>query len=186
MSIRSVPKAEWLVFALTLLFLCPVDVSARAHVLVSVEKCAWLATDIVVVTKRRNLNGNVTVIESLLGSLQPGASLHIRELASFKPEKSRQIKCMDDGLSLGDCPKNDGKAAFVSGFRIVLFLRKRANPSSNGWSAITAVWIEQGVAYGLWDGDSDWSGTLASIGSEGNLREAAGKVARAKAWLGVR
>ncbi|MGH9760897.1 MAG: hypothetical protein ACREAC_08640 [Blastocatellia bacterium] len=61
-------------------------------------------------TERHKLNGNVSVIESLLGSLQPGASLHIRELASFKSEKSRQKKCMDDGLSLGDCPKNDGKA----------------------------------------------------------------------------
>lgn len=91
---------------------------------------------------------------------------------------------MDNALHLGDCP-DDQTPKIVSGSRIVLFLPKLSNPATGEWSAIGAVWIEKGVAYGLWDGDSTWSGMFASVGSEESVRETVAKVASAKAWLGV-
>ena len=155
-----------------LLFFCPFIVNAKIHSVISIEDCTWLASHIIIVTEGSDIDGQVTILESWQGNLQPGDTLNIAELANFKSEESRHIECMSMVLHLGKCL--DSTPKLVSGSKIILFLRNK--PDSNNWSAIGAVWIEQEVAYGLWDGNKSWEGTFASIGSEASIKDTVTKV----------
>jgi hypothetical protein len=110
--------------------------------------------------------------------------LNVPELATFSSEQSRHIKCMQtpDLGNLGECP--EGSVQFVSGRRIILFLGpeiKRAS-ADRGW-AIGALWIEQGEAYGLYDIEAPWKGTLTTYGTEASVRDRVANVAREKEGL---
>jgi len=79
------------------------------------EESAWLATDIVVVTEGKKIDGVVQVTETLKGDLKPGATLTLPELAEFKAKEARQID--KDGWG------RTGPDQFVTGNRMILFLR---------------------------------------------------------------
>jgi quercetin dioxygenase-like cupin family protein len=150
-----------LFLALALLILYPFIAEAKSHIVTDIQYCAREATQIVVVTEGDKIDGKVTILASWKGDLIPATRLAIPELAKFKSQVSRHIECFDTGLDWNKCP--EGTPKFVTGSKIVLFLAKQG---SKNWSAIGAVWIEQRIAYGLWDGNKSWEGTLASIGSE--------------------
>jgi len=153
------------------LLLCGATANAKIHTLIGIDDCAWVATHIVIVTEGEQIDGVVSVLESWQGDLRPGDVLVIPELERFKSEESRRVKVMDIANYLEE--PQEGSLKFVSGSRIVLFLRGKAG--SEKWFAIGGVWIEEGKAYGLWDGDQRWSGVFASIGTEASLREAAAR-----------
>src|ERR1043166_250742 len=131
--------------AVILFALCPLIVSAKLHIVISVDDFAWLATHIVVVTEGDEIDGQVMVLESWQGDLKPGDSINIPELAKLKSEQSRHIECIDMFTYLGKC--SDTTPQFVSGSRIIVFLRKKTSElRSEKWSAIGGVWIEQEIA----------------------------------------
>ncbi len=167
---------------LTLILSCSYTLSAKTHVVISIDDFSWFATHIVVVTEGDEIDGQVTVLESWQGDLKPGDSLNISELAKFKSQESRHIECLNIVLHLGKC--SDTTPEFVSGSRIILFLRNLVRQSgSANWHSIGAAWIEQGEAYGLWDGDRAWDGIFAKVGSEGSVRDAIEKVTYEKQGL---
>lgn len=51
------------------------------------EESSWRATDIVVVTEGKEIDGVVQVIETWKGELKPGSTLTIPELAEFKAKR---------------------------------------------------------------------------------------------------
>jgi hypothetical protein len=82
------------------------------------EESSWRATDIVVVTEGKDIDGVVQVIESWKGDLKPGSTLTIPELAEFKTKDARLI----DNWSWNN---NARPSEFVTGDRMILFLRDR-------------------------------------------------------------
>src|SRR4030095_3388719 len=55
------------------------------------EDNTWNATHIVVATEGKTIDGVFRVLESWKGDLNPGDSIKIPELASFKPASSRTV-----------------------------------------------------------------------------------------------
>jgi hypothetical protein len=158
--------------AFALLILCSFIANGKNHFVFNVEDCSWHASHIIVVTEGDKIDGQVMVLESWRGQIQPGESLFVPELAKFKSQASRKIECISGNYPI-ECP--DGTPKFVSGSKIVVFLRSK--PNLKEWIAIGAVWIEQGEAYGLWDDSPPWeNGMLASIGSEVSVERTVTKV----------
>lgn len=105
---------------ITLLFLLTVSSAASAGIRPSFdpEGCSWRATDIVVVTEGSQIDGNLKVRETWKGDLKPGQMISVPELASFKEQAARLI------YSSAWYDKDyDGKPRYVSGERLILFLR---------------------------------------------------------------
>jgi hypothetical protein len=82
------------------------------------EDSSWRATDIIVVTEGKEIDGVVQVLETWKGDLKPGSTLKISELAEFK---SKDIRLVDNH----SFRENRGPDEFVSGDRMILFLRDR-------------------------------------------------------------
>jgi hypothetical protein len=85
--------------------------------------CTWNATHIVVATEGDQIDGRLTVLESWRGDLGPGAVISIPELASFKSQSSREIKTGPFAI------KSDDPKRYVTGSRMILFLKKKAESS---------------------------------------------------------
>lgn len=83
---------------------------------------SWFATHIVVAQASKTFDGNFTILESCKGDLKKGETLWIPELALFASEKERK---MSDGF--GESKNNK----FVTGQRIILFLRRMEYPWRN-------------------------------------------------------
>jgi hypothetical protein len=90
------------------------------------EVCSWRATDIVVVTEGKEIDGVFTVLESLKGDLKPGQTIEIPEMAEFKSKDARLINGPWYEQQRGK-PKE-----YVTGDRMILFLRDSAK--SQLWS----------------------------------------------------
>src|SRR5690606_10722376 len=108
------------------------------------EECAWHATDIVVVTEGKEIDGEVRVLETWTGERKRGETLSIPDLAGFARDDARAIW---DGAE-----KDTGKR--VSGDRIVLFLRRKDNEwvGAQGEEryagiGIASAWIDGGKAH---------------------------------------
>jgi Surface antigen variable number repeat len=129
----------------------------------NLETCSWNATDIVVATEGKRIDGVFSVLESWKGDLNPGDTIRVPELASFQPEPSRAI-------SDAWYQKEKSPHLVVTGERMILFLKRdshesapetdngnpRSAPSINWRSAsffdemnVSVVWIEQGQAFGF-------------------------------------
>src|SRR6266508_1230362 len=66
-------------------------VSAGIRPSFGIEVCSWNATHIVVATEGKTIDGVFRVLESWRGDLNPGDTIKIPELASFKPRSSRAV-----------------------------------------------------------------------------------------------
>lgn len=53
------------------------------------QESAWRATDVVLVTEGKEIDGVVEVIETLKGDLKPGVTLTLPDLAEFKTKEAR-------------------------------------------------------------------------------------------------
>lgn len=77
------------------------------------QTSSWRATDIVVVTEEKQIDGVVKVIESWKGDLKAGQVLTLPELAEFKSKQARMVHKWP----------TDESSEYVSGVTMVLFLR---------------------------------------------------------------
>jgi len=101
----------------SLLFLLVICDSAFAGIRPSftVEQCSWHATDIVVVTEGKVIDGVFTVIETWKGDLKPGETITIPELEQFKEKDARLINRWWNET-------RSGPSEYVTGERMILFL----------------------------------------------------------------
>lgn len=159
------------------------------------EESAWLATDIVVVTEGKAIDGVVQVIETLKGDLKPGAILTLPELAEFKAKEARLI---DNGSWL-----KTGPDRFITGNRMILFLRDQTkipaeDEEQNGsvetegkslrWSGAhplareikySTAWIEEEKLYALFQLTNPGPSVLCRTSLTGtSLRNLIGRVTR--------
>jgi Surface antigen variable number repeat len=124
----------------------------------SPQGCSWRATDIVVVTEGSEIDGKFKVLETWKGDLKPGQTISVPELAKFKGQETRVLP------STWRDYEGDGKPEYVTGERMILFLRdaekvpddpdddasasrwKGTNPMGSDMKYST-VWIENGKVY---------------------------------------
>lgn len=168
-----------------LIFISAPSNSAKIHSRISVEVCANLASHVVIVSVSDNFNGELIVRDSWKGDLKPGQIINIPELKSFKSLESRSIQCPDSILLCGQ----DGPQQYVTGSRLILFLKKRIAPIKNesgartgsgpAWDGVdrlsitqTIIWIEGEESFAFFDSDEDKRGILANFGlTEEEIKE---------------
>lgn len=126
----------------------PREAAASAAPDFDLLECAWRASHVVLATEGRRIDGRLTVIESWVGALPPGAPLDLPRLAAFAPRAGRRA----------------GDGIVVSGARVLLFLTTDAAAGTLGSSTDrgdleqSLCWIEGGRAYAL-DGPRNRFGT---------------------------
>jgi hypothetical protein len=125
------------------------------------ETCSWNATDIVVATEGKKIDGVFRVLEAWKGDLNPGDTIKVPELASFQSEASRVVQSPW-------YEKETKDRVIVTGERMVLFLKRDAQTAvtetasaapgpthSIKWKSaslfdemsVSVVWIEEGRAF---------------------------------------
>ena len=112
----------------TLLFFLAVSTPVLAGIRPSFspEGCSWRATDIVVVTEGSEIDGNFKVLETWKGDLKPGQTISVPELGQFKEKDARSI------YSRSWVEKeSDSRPRYVSGERMILFLRDANKPQGD-------------------------------------------------------
>lgn len=154
--------SSYCLFSTLLLILSYSPVSAGIRPSFVLETCAWNATDILVATEGKKIDGVFRVLETWKGDLNAGDTIKIPELALFLSESSRNVS--DSWYQ-----REKSSPTTVTGERMVLFL-KRAHPlvpdSSNDaqllsptikWLStspydgmdVSVVSIEQGQTFGF-------------------------------------
>lgn len=146
-----------LTFVLLLLVLPP-SASAGIRPSFYAEECSWQATDIVVVTEGKKIDGIFEVLETWKGDLKPGETIAIPEMAEFESKDARLID------KWNWLEKEKQPPEYVTGERMILFLRdakkvpedpdqsKEVKRSSRWISAnsmgnemkYSTVWVEKG------------------------------------------
>jgi len=152
------------------------------------QASSWEATDIVVATEGKQIDGVLRVLEVWKGDLTVGDAIKIPALAAFAPESSRVVKTSFD-------QPDNGSRIVVSGQRMVLFL-KREGPAisptesiagsfrttSINWSPTgvfkefktSIAWIEEGKSFAFEQLDNPGPSLLTDINeSEDKLKSRA-------------
>ena len=191
----------------SLLFLLTVSSAASAGLRPSFdpEGCSWRATDIVVVTEGSQIDGNFKVLETWKGDLKPGQMISVPELASFKDQAARLIYS-----SAWYDTEHYGKPRYVSGERMILFLRDANKPhddteddtrrtresdtNTGCWKPTNPVgtemqystaWIENGKVYCFVQIMNPGESVLVSSGTETELKTEVDCVVSTQASLNV-
>ena len=132
-------KLSGLILFTFLLFVS--NISAGIRPSFTLDTCSWNATHIVIATEGEEIDGKFTILESLKGDLNYGETVYIPEFASFKEESLRQVKEWNS--------ENPLSSKYVSGARMILFLKKNPNSKQLWESAdpfkefkVSVVWIE--------------------------------------------
>src|SRR5262245_46364145 len=117
-------KPKYFAFILLTLILLSAS-QARAGIRPSfdLDTSAWNATDIVVATEGKKIDGVFRVLETWKGDLSVGDTISIPALASFGPETSRVVSDLR-------YQKEKGPRIVVSGDRMVLFLKREPHQSA--------------------------------------------------------
>jgi surface antigen-like variable number repeat protein len=110
-------KTLYTLTSFAVMLLAAVSVSAGIRPSFDLVGSSWHATDIVVVTEGKQIDGVFTVLETWKGDLKPGATISISEMGEFKDKDVRQA-------TKGSLIENGGPAAaeYVTCERMVLFL----------------------------------------------------------------
>jgi hypothetical protein len=111
------------------------------------DDVGWNATHVLVASEGESIDGTLTVIESWVGTVEPGTELHLSGLEVFAHPYLREIR------SWGDA-RDKGKS--VTGRRMIVFL-KRDPAGGDAWLPaaqwggfkVSVCWIESGLAFGL-------------------------------------
>lgn len=152
---------------------------------------SWRATDIVVVTEGKEIDGVVKVIETWKGDLKPGQVLTLPELAEFKTRNARLVHRW---------PTNESPE-YISGATMILFLRDAKIPAEpddeedsrltdakrtgERWQAAnpagdeikySTVWIEKGKAYCFVQIINPGPSLLVACGPEAELKPEVSRV----------
>jgi len=118
----------------------------------SLEHCAWQATHIVIATEGNKIDGKVTVLESWKGDLRAGEVISVPELASFKSQSSREVKSGIFDIKRDEPPK------YVTGSRMILFLKKKDRPAEASNDPSRGLQIEY-----QWEPAANWGGMNVSV-----------------------
>jgi surface antigen-like variable number repeat protein len=94
-----------------------ISVSAGIRPSFILEGSAWRATDIVVVTEDKQIDGVFKILETWKGDLKPGETITIPEMEEFKSKEARLIHSWDWVQQKAD------PAEYVTCERMILFLR---------------------------------------------------------------
>jgi len=181
-------KPKYLNFiALTFILISVSQARAGIRPSFSLESSSWDATDIVVATEGKNIDGVLRVLETLKGDLATGDVIKIPELGSFKSESSRTVS--KDWL-----PRGFSSPFIVTGDRMVLFLRRESvalvknteesvahSSASIRWTpagffkefSVSVVWIEQGESFGFFQVMNPGPSVLIKFSSETDLKSQA-------------
>lgn len=143
-----------LILICTLLCWCCLGELARAEIRPSfcLESSIYEATDIILASEGKDIDGNMTVLKVLKGSLRVGDTISIPKLADFRSEKSRSVRPWFGWSDKGKEQK------IVSGNKMVLFLTrtKAAKAGELVWLPADAdygtirtsvAWLDEGGAY---------------------------------------
>lgn len=154
------------------------------------QTSSWRATEIVVVTEDKEIDGVVKVLESWKGDLKIGQLITIPELEEFKAEKARMVHQWPLQKS----------SEFVSGARMILFLRDATKAptdsdddalqndevkSAQRWKAANSaghemrystVWIDKGKAYCFVQIMNPGPSVLVGCGNEAELKTEVSRV----------
>jgi hypothetical protein len=109
------------------------------------ETCVRDATHVVVATEGERIDGELRVVESWKGDIEPGTQLSLPELGAFEDESARAVF---PGLAA----PSSSKGEHVSGRRMAIFLCKTgsglvsANPASDD-ARFATVWLEPRGGY---------------------------------------
>jgi Surface antigen variable number repeat len=155
--------SSYSLFSLLLLFFSYTHVSAGIRPSFDLETCAWNATDIVVVTEGKKIDGVFRILETWKGDINPGDTIKIPELASFQSESSRVV-------SNAWYQTEKTSRLVVTGDRMILFLKRDSQAAARQmedgaplpaasikWKSanffddmnVSVVWIEREQAYGF-------------------------------------
>jgi hypothetical protein len=183
---------------LVLLFICT-SASAAIQPSFLSEESSWRATDIVLVTEEKQIDGNFRILEVWKGQLRVGQRITVRELAEFKTSEARLIENWPEGKT----------SEYVTGEKMILFLRdankvsgdpdrhpgqiiqppktnshwKSANPMGQELKYST-VWIENGKVYGFVQLMNPGPSVLHGLGiTEADLKEEVSRVSRTEECL---
>ena len=178
----------------TLLFLLAVSTAASAAIQPSFssEGCSWRATDIVVVSEGSEIDGNFKVLETWKGDLKPGQTISVPELAQFKGKDARSVYA-DPWVE----KEGDSRPRYVSGQRMILFLRDANKPqddhdseydpwrtresdvSTSRWKPTnpmgtemkySTAWVENGKVYCFVQIENPGDPVIISAGTETELK----------------
>src|SRR5215510_14269429 len=111
-------KTRYILTSFVVLLLAAMSAAAGIRPTFDPVGSSWRATDIVVVTEGKQIDGVFTILETWKGDLKPGATISISEMEEFKNKDARQVD--KDWVSEKGVP-----AVYVTGERMVLFLRDR-------------------------------------------------------------
>src|SRR5215510_15097126 len=102
-------KTRYILTSFVVLLLAAMSAAAGIRPTFDPVGSSWRATDIVVVTEGKQIDGVFTILETWKGDLKPGATISISEMEEFKNKEVRHVE--------------SGPAVYVTGERMVLFLR---------------------------------------------------------------
>lgn len=119
------------------------------------EICSWEATNVVVVTERDVIDGEVVVLESWKGALAAGERITVPELAAFAAAERRAV-----------APRwgrrDEAGPALVTGRRMILFLTP--HPHSLACKSVGVAWVEGGELFAFVQTMNPGPSVLIAIG----------------------
>ena len=164
-----------------LIFLCLAASQARAGIRPSfqLDTSSWNATDIVVATEGKKIDGVFRVLETWKGELNVGDTIKVPELASFAPEATRVV--------INEWHQKEKTARIVvTGERMVLFLKRETDESAGEKESgiqrssaalklvptgffdefnVSVAWIEQGKSFAFVQVFNPGPSRLSSLGT---------------------
>lgn len=132
------------------------------------DAAAWRATDIVVVSEGKEIDGKVLVLETWKGDLHRGTELLLPALAEYASAESRKIENWWWAREEEPDPKVAGNQ------RMVLFLERRGEAFEPALLSmnISIAWIEKGRVFAMQQPMNPGSVMRVEVfPSEGELRE---------------
>jgi surface antigen-like variable number repeat protein/PBS lyase HEAT-like repeat-containing protein len=156
------------------------------------QTSSWRATDIVVVTEEKQIDGVVKVLETWKGDLKPGHVITLSELAEFNAKNSRMVRVW----------AQDESSEYISGTTMVLFLRDATKipdepddevprvtdskgSTTERWKAANSagdeikystVWIDKGKTYCFVQVINPGPSVLVNCGREAELKPEVSRV----------
>ncbi len=117
-----------------------ISVSAGIRPSFYLEGNSWRATDIVVVTEDKQIDGVFRILETWKGDLKPGETITIPEMEEFKNKEARSI------YAWGLKEEKASPAQYVTCDRMILFLRDAQKIAENDDEDMSFAGVEKSTS----------------------------------------